>query len=190
MKKIFAVILIATLMLAASSCVCLALGEGEGEPGIFTIFYEKAMAHSGEILSALAFIGSFVIAITYKKGLLPLIKGALSALGNGVSSMRAQAEKSIEESKDAIVTLGERLNSTEELIESLGATVGALSDKLRSANETAAENERARILMESQVDLLYEIFMTSSLPQYAKDQVGERIAKMRAELQGAEKSEG
>ena len=36
--------------------------------------------------------------------------------------------------------------------------------------------------MKAQVDMLYEIFMSSSLPQYQKDSVGEKISSMRKSL--------
>ena len=36
--------------------------------------------------------------------------------------------------------------------------------------------------MLSQIDMLYEIFMQSGLPQYSKDALGERMAKMKKTL--------
>jgi hypothetical protein len=39
-----------------------------------------------------------------------------------------------------------------------------------------------KTIMSAQVDMLYNIFMSSSLPQYSKDAVGERISEMKAAL--------
>ena len=36
--------------------------------------------------------------------------------------------------------------------------------------------------MLSQIDVLYEIFMQSGIPQYAKDSLGEKVAKMKKSL--------
>ena len=40
--------------------------------------------------------------------------------------------------------------------------------------------------MNAQIDMLYEIFMSSALPQYAKDRVGEKVAEMKAQLTDGE----
>ena len=40
------------------------------------------------------------------------------------------------------------------------------------------ENSVREILL-SQIDLLYEVFMNSSLPQYEKDRIGEMVAAMK-----------
>ena len=36
-----------------------------------------------------------------------------------------------------------------------------------------------KALMSAQIDMLYDIFMTSSLPQYQKDAVNKRISEMK-----------
>ena len=37
-------------------------------------------------------------------------------------------------------------------------------------------------MVKAQIDMLYDVFMSSALPQYQKDAVGERIAKMKEAL--------
>lgn len=186
MKKTLAIILFAAVMMISCTAVCYGADTADANTPLFEMLYEKAMEYSGEILSALAFVGSLIIAFTYKKGLLPLIKSALGALGSVVSALREQTENSISKSSDAIDYLRERLISTEELIESLTLNVAELSEKLKSKAESEKADERARIIIESQVDMLGEIFMTSSLPQYAKDRVGEKLATMKALLTSSE----
>ena len=39
-----------------------------------------------------------------------------------------------------------------------------------------------RLVVDTQIDMLYDIFMSSALPQYQKDAVGERIAKMKGAI--------
>ena len=36
-----------------------------------------------------------------------------------------------------------------------------------------------KIILSAQIDMLYDIFMTSSLPQYQKDAVSKRIGEMK-----------
>ena len=40
-----------------------------------------------------------------------------------------------------------------------------------------------RLILNSQIELLYEIFMSSSLPTYQKDAVGARFAEMKRALE-------
>jgi hypothetical protein len=43
--------------------------------------------------------------------------------------------------------------------------------------------------MLGEIDMLYEIFISSSLPQYSKDAISERVAKMKKILLAGENSE-
>ena len=43
-----------------------------------------------------------------------------------------------------------------------------------------------RVIMSTQIDLLHDIFMSSSLPYYRKEEVGERVAEMKRALTAAE----
>ena len=43
-----------------------------------------------------------------------------------------------------------------------------------------------RLVIEGQIDMLYAIFMSSALPQYQKDEIGERIKLMREVLNNNE----
>ena len=57
-----------------------------------------------------------------------------------------------------------------------------LVEDLRVRTLEAKGSEDTRVILSAQVDMLYDIFMTSALPQYQKDAVGERIAAMRGAL--------
>ena len=41
----------------------------------------------------------------------------------------------------------------------------------------------------AEIDMLYEIFMAASLPQYLKDNVGEKVRVMKAKLNSEAKNE-
>ena len=59
------------------------------------------------------------------------------------------------------------------------ATVNARLDALEDERD---ERKKLTAVLSAEVDMLYEIFMSAALPQYLKDSVGERIAKMKAEI--------
>ena len=57
--------------------------------------------------------------------------------------------------------------------------------EIRCSERKRTENtEELSVIVGTQIDMLYDIFMTSALPQYQKDAVGERVAKMKEALAG------
>lgn len=157
-------------------------GSTEQGTSIFGEIYNEIANNSDKILAMLTFIGSLVIAFAYKKGLLPMLKSALNNMNSMISKLKAETERSILISEESEQTITKRLNSAEELILSLTESITRLVEELKSTGETKREAENAKIIMNAQVDMLYEIFMSSALPQYSKDRVGEKIAEMKALL--------
>ncbi|MBR5242299.1 MAG: hypothetical protein IKV20_04085, partial [Clostridia bacterium] len=73
------------------------VGDAEAEAtevNFFERLYDAVTDYISEILCVLAFGGSFIIAVLYKKGLLPLLKGALSAISSAVGKIKDTAEES------------------------------------------------------------------------------------------------
>ena len=64
------------------------------------------------------------------------------------------------------------------------------ADKIEKTVGDAEENRRQREIlnaaMAAELDMLYEIFMTSSLPQYQKDRMGESFQKIKASISGGD----
>lgn len=207
-NRIIAVILLIAVFLAAFSVVSLAADEdtadtidtpevstdteidGETDEGegsidtenVFETLFIKVKNHAGEICSALALIASLILAYCYKCGLMPIIQNALSAISSVLSGIEKGADESSRASAEAISALKDRLERAEELIEKLGENMDTLVEDLRVRTLEAKSSEDTRVILSAQVDMLYDIFMTSALPQYQKDTVGERIAAMRGAL--------
>ena len=207
-NRIIAVILLIAVFLAAFSVVSLAADEdtadtidtpevstdteidrktdeGEGSidtENVFETLFIKVKNHAGEICSALALIASLILAYCYKCGLMPIIQNALSAISNVLSGIEKGADESSRASAEAISALKDRLERAEELIEKLGENMDTLVEDLRVRTLEVKGSEDTRVILSAQVDMLYDIFMTSALPQYQKDTVGERIAAMRGAL--------
>ena len=159
--------------------------ENEASPSqnIFDGIYSLAEENADKIFSALAFIGTLVISLGYKSGLIPLLDKALSTLKGSVEEIREASERSCAESEDKIRALAGS-------VDGFGSALASIDERLGDYEEVCRDRERMRLIMEGQMDMLYAIFMTSSLPQYQKDEIGQRMARLREELgsyEGAEK---
>ena len=213
MKKLIAIILTALVLCSVLSFACAAYSDnaenmpegsvvdtenaiteneatllgaadtGEGAKNPFEAVFEKVKEHSDTIFSALTLIGSLVLAFTYKKGLLPALGASLGKIGDSVKKISDATEASITKSEGAIIDIDTRVQDIKNLFERLDEKVADLNTKMVAVDEERERGEMTRILMRSQIDMLYDIFMTSSLPQYSKDAVGERIAAMKLLLE-------
>lgn len=153
--------------------------EGENP---FSIFFETISSYSAEVLSALAFVGSLILAFCYKKGLIPLVESALSAIAKAVGGIREKAEVTESVSRELCENLTKRLEAAEGVLAELGTAITTTTATLDTYEKTSGERASMKLVLEAQIDMLYDIFMTSSLPQYQKDTVGERISKMKEAL--------
>ena len=148
---------------------------GETEINIFEEIYSAAEANADKIFSILAFLGTLVVGVGYKSGLLPLLRDALSKLKSAIDGVKADGEmsKAMTESKMAEIS-----NFVKESNEKLRG----IEERLGNYEMSMEERESMRLILASQVDMLYAIFMSSALPQYQKDEIGIKIQEMREEL--------
>lgn len=192
LKYLFAIIL--TVILVSTSAVCSsaegietenisATQEAEAESNFFSAAYEEITEYASEILCAMTLAASLILAFAYKKGLLPLVQSALMSIGNAVTKIKEstkeseeKAERFEEDLKSNISAAGEALNRVTEKISSLDLSV---NEKLLMDKKAREEYKELKLVVGAQIDMLYDIFMSSALPQYQKDAVGERIGKMR-----------
>lgn len=154
-----------------------------------TAVYSVLMEHSAEILSALTLVGSVIIAFTYKKGLLPILSAALTRISGGVSgiseSVSAITDSQTEERGEMREAMSGVMGTLKELhavTDTLASGIGSLEKRLAALEGDGRDKERLTAVMTAEVDMLYEIFMQSSLPQYSKDAVSEKIKAMRESL--------
>ena len=214
MKKITAIIITVLVLCSVLSIACAAYSEDAVDEGTelagtdavqdetsgeqieadaeehenpFEILFDKVKAHSDTIFSALTLIGSLVLAFTYKKGLLPALGASMGKIGDSVRQISDATEISIKKSEGAIIDIDERIKEIASLFDRLEEQLSYLNDKMEAVEGEKAQNEKTRILMRSQIDMLYDIFMTSSLPQYSKDAVGEKITAMKLLIEEGEK---
>ena len=150
------------------------------EENPFDSLYRVFDENSNKILSLLSCVGTLIIALLYKKGLVPGLK-------NAISSFKAEL---VEIKNDNINT---RNNSLEygEKIERLGIEISTAAKKIEKleqillSEDSAKEKQILGTVLKEQIELLYDIFMSSSLPEYKKEAVSARISKMK-EIAGDE----
>ena len=155
----------------------------QSEENLFSKVYEEVASYASEILCGLTLVGSLTLAVAYKKGLLPLVEKSLLAIGNAVSGIKESTKESAETGSRLKDNIEKRLTVASETLEALADKIGSLDKALSASLEGDAksrlEAKELRLVVDTQIDMLYDIFMSSALPQYQKDAVGERIAKMK-----------
>lgn len=150
-----------------------------GEVNAFEDAFAALESFSSEILCALSFTGSLIIAFAYRKGLLPAVKSGIGAIGSAVGSIKESSESYAKHGEEILALMSQRLDEAEKTLAAFERAVSDIAEK--SEDGALAANDRAamKALMSAQIDMLYDIFMTSSLPQYQKDAVSERVREMK-----------
>ena len=151
------------------------------EENIFEEIYLALESNADKIFSILAFVGTLIVGIGYKSGLLPLLGDALSKLKAAVDGLNENGERLNADTK-------ERLLEMENSIQNMERELGKISSNMKHCDELINQRKSLGTLIEGQIDMLYAIFMSSSLPQYQKEEIGTRIQSMREELASYEKT--
>ncbi len=154
-------------------------GYEEESKNTFEAIYELCMSHLAEILSLAAFLGSLISAILYKSGLLPLIERGLATISKTAHSIKESAELGEATRKTDYDGLRKKLENLEDTLSALSENLTDYAERLESKSALENRQKRMETLTEAEVDMLYEIFMTSALPEYEKARIGERVAKMK-----------
>lgn len=151
-------------------------------PNIFDEIYSLLEVNADKIFSALAFISTLVVALLYKSRLIPLLRDALSRLKASIDSAQEENNKNSIQNSGKIDEISSSVANINLALEENSKQIGRIKWEFEGYSELLRERSAMRTLLESQIDLLYAIFMTSALPQYQKDEIGEKIQKMREEL--------
>jgi hypothetical protein len=146
----------------------------------FTEIYEAALLHASEIFSFLSLIGTIAVSYFYKKGLLPSVKSALSALGGLVGGIKETSDKQREEQTVSARQTDERLCEFERLLGSYGKTLENMESRLIAEREVYDRLEKTNVILSGQIDMLYGVFVSASLPEYQKEQLGAQYNRLRA----------
>lgn len=161
----------------------------ESDENVFEVIYREAISHSAEIFGLLSFIGTLIVAFLYKRGIMPLIKGGVGAVADTVCAIRERAESdSIKNDGRSSEILGS-LKCAEDALSVLSDKLSSLEADLSSIESIERSEKSLRDVLSVQIDMLEDIFLSSSLPEYKKAAVGERVVAMKKELGYADESD-
>ncbi len=147
------------------------------ETGFFGEAYKAIRDNSEKIFSLLAFIGTLIIAFVYKKGLLPKVKNAVAAINEAMKKITEENERFSSEVKKN----SSGVTSCENAVKNLSEELSRLSKALEKA-QGGKEREVFKSLLDTQIELLRDIFISSSLPHYQKEAVEAKVKEMKEAL--------
>ena len=151
----------------------------EGEGVFITALFSDFKNYLPEILSALSFICSVILMIVYKSGFIPMVKEGVTALSARVKAIGEEADKMTSDAKNTDEIIKATLAGGEEKLAAMERAISSLAEKLYGIESLGIKSESLAKALSLEVEMLYELFMSSSLPQYEKNRVGEKIAEMR-----------
>ncbi len=167
--------------------------EASENANIFAELFSYVKSYATEIICTITLIGSIVLSYTFKKGLLPLVKNALSAIGTSVGKLKESTDEGEKNAERLTALIDERLAALERLVGGSSERLEEVCREFDGIKESEEKKEgdakRLSLIVSEQIEMLYDIFMTSALPQYQKDNVGTRVAKMREALGENEKTD-
>ncbi|MBO5907176.1 MAG: hypothetical protein J6Q85_03385 [Clostridia bacterium] len=155
--------------------------KAEGE-NVFTQIYEYLCAYSGDIFGALAFITSLILSFLYKNKLVPTISKGNDRVEKELKRLCDAKRDTLDELRAENETLSTGICELKRAQDESALEVRSALEKIKSTGELITQKDNAMLVISSQVDLLYDIFMASSMPQYQKEKIGIQIAKMKEKL--------
>ena len=149
---------------------------------VFSQIYEYLSHYAGDIFGALSFAVSLILSFLYKRELLPSISKSGERTEREVKKLEELTTRRLEdlahENGELTKSLLELRRAFDERAEEAAEALG----KIKSVDELNAQKETAKLILSSQVELLYDVFMSSSLPQYQKEKIGNEVARMKEKL--------
>lgn len=149
---------------------------------VFELMWDEVKRYISEILCALTFISSIIVALAYKKGLVPVLEGSLGAISRAVTKIKERGEEIDKATKDNYDSLAIKVKDYENAIATLDEHVKALALSLEPLSEELKNNKLIEALITSQTNMLHEVFMASSLPVYQKERVEAHFKKTMEDL--------
>lgn len=152
------------------------------DENFFVILYDEFMEHADDVFALLAFIGTLIVGVSYKKGLLPMITRTTLGIKDAVERARSATSDQNADTRGALTSLDEKLTAADGKVTAICDRMATLESELSELRSDKDDRAAYKLILKSQVDMLYDIFMASAIPQYQKDAVGARICQMREEL--------
>ncbi len=154
-------------------------GDESDTEDFFGVVMDTVSKYGAEILSALTLIGSLILAWCYRNGLTPLIKSSL----HGISGALGSIKESTEAGENVLGQLGEgitaKITEAETVLLRLASSIEELGADLKRQEERLGREAELKEILSCEIDMLNAVLMSSSLPEYIKEDVRERVNAMR-----------
>lgn len=161
-----------------------ALSEEGTEKNPFALLYRDIAENLDAVFGALAAVGTLAVAFSYKRGMLPLLRGGVGVLSDRVKEIGEQSEEIKKGSEENAVFVKNQLQIMLSSFKDCADTVKNFAAVLEDVRAKTGEIELLKSLLAGEVELLYDIFSSSSLPQYQKEIVARRVEELRLALGG------
>ena len=144
----------------------------------------------GTLLSALTLLSSLLVALLYKRGLLPLVRSALSGIADTAEKAATATKQFTGSAEEALAAMEEKnaplLDMAKQSAEAVAAVESALAEL--SARLSAAEKDRrktAEVLL-TETTLFYEMLHAVNLPETQKESMSESYYRLKRMLETEE----
>lgn len=156
--------------------------ESTSEKNFFTSLFDAYEENKSELFSALSAIISLCLVFVYQKGLLPILKSGITLIEGQVKGLKEVNTKAKENSErvgaDALALAEKMQLATEQMRE-------MTENLLMREGESAKRDEEFHKMRQCilwQANLLGEVFLASSLPEFSKERVGRVVSEVEAML--------
>ena len=159
--------------------------QGENQIKAWSAMISETVGdYIGEIFCALTFIGSMITAFLYKKGLLPTLGDGINKICSVVVS---SGEKATDIQKENAELLDAFVEKAMPILEKSQQLYTYAEEMRKESLLLKDELERDKLqrkalsnLIEGQIELLYGVFMSASLPEYQKEQLGAQYNRLKS----------
>ena len=188
MKKILFVMMACVLIFSCLSIFCMAeevenvepvaVDSDASEAGWGGALLSLVEEHMAELFSALTLVGSIILAYSYKKGLVPTLWGGLSSIAKTAETTSQRTKELAEVAEVSIAQMTDAASPIFEKIEEMCQGAETLAQQARDLEKRISEGEDDRALVKTIMggvaEMLYGVFSSANLPQYAKEQIGQK----------------
>lgn len=136
--------------------------------------------YTNELLSALTFLGSLLVAFFYKKGILPLLRAGLSALNDTAGKAEQITEHFTQKAEEELAAIKESTLPLAALVQNTEECIRTMQKALEESEK--AQKETRRILA-AETELFYELLTSANLPHAQKESMAKTFYSLREDLE-------
>ena len=196
MKKILS--LIFTLLLLSAVFTLYTYAEeaivedaAEAVPTVTETILAWYNEHIVSIFSGGSLLLSGILAIVFKKGLLPSLATGLTKINkdidSGVANVKTIAEamsRSTDENMQKVAAkIDPFLEEAQKVTDFSKKMEGSLSGLQNQLDAILADRATMSVILQKQIEFLYSVFMSANLPEYKKQQMGESYNEMKKAIE-------